>query len=108
MPTVTLPSPSRRAHSWDLRNLRSPGISLIVGSGVLVCRPVVGWVRSLANGGPGKSNPRLRLAIAHERELHHPPGHPAAAHVPAHLAGLAGGEPRYAPTRPPVRCEQAR
>src|SRR5690606_13782895 len=28
-PTVTRPLPSARAHSWDLRNLRSPGISLI-------------------------------------------------------------------------------
>jgi hypothetical protein len=26
-----LPSPSTRAHSWDFRNFRSPGISLIVG-----------------------------------------------------------------------------
>src|SRR3546814_6091453 len=38
-----------------------------------------------------RSNPRLRLAIAHERELHHPHRDLAAADVDAHVAVRAQG-----------------
>src|SRR3546814_12656266 len=38
MPTVTLPSPSTRAHSWDFMNFRSPGISLMLVLRMCCCR----------------------------------------------------------------------
>src|SRR5690606_22266377 len=81
MPTVTLPSPSTRAHSWDLLNFRSPGISLILGSGGGVV-----WTGNLRV----VASLDLRLAFAHERELHHPHRYLAAADVHPH-AGVGAG-----------------
>src|SRR5690606_19819447 len=81
IPTVTRPLPSARTHSWDLRNLRSPGISLI-GKAPLAL-------------GPGSGEDAgLRLAFADERELHPPDRHLAATDVDPHLARLAGGNAR--------------
>src|SRR3546814_13478081 len=91
MPTVTLPSPSRRAHSWDFRMFRSPGISLIVCSGVVV-DDRVGVGRSVANRGRGESNSRLRLTLADERELHHAHRHLAATDVDADATVPTGRE----------------
>src|SRR5688500_14933056 len=95
MPTVTLPSPSTRAHSWDLRNFRSPGISLIVGSGS-AGREGVDSVSK--HGGYGSSAWRsdavLHPALTDERALHQAHRHFAAADVDPHIAGGAGGNAR--------------
>src|SRR5690606_29858046 len=104
MPTVTLPSPSTRAHSWDLLNFRSPGISLILGSGWGVVRTGDLWVAASLD---------LRLAFAHEREFHHPHRHLAAADVHPHAgvgAGrdVAGGDAREGDRLAQRRREGAR
>src|SRR5690606_11120709 len=101
IPTVTRPLRSGRAHSLDLRSLRSPGISLI-GKAPLA-QGYVGTVVSLSSAqpevnlalGPGSGEDAgLRLAFADERELHHPDRHLAATDVDPHLARLAGGDAR--------------
>src|SRR5690606_1039997 len=87
MPTVTLPSPSTRVHSWDFRNFRSPGISLMGYSAATGG----GWKgNSLTTGRKPLGGPLpdtsgqhavLRLAVTHEREFHHPHRHLAAADI---------------------------
>src|SRR5690606_40949616 len=91
MPTVTLPSPSMRAHSWDFMNFRSPGISLIA-----VLRKQRWWrvgVASVAKARGAGSNALGGLAAAHEGPGHDAHRDFAAADVDAHLARLAGRDP---------------
>src|SRR5690242_21551978 len=100
MPTRIRPSSSTRAHSWDLRNFRSPGISLMIGVQSLQ------WV----GGGRGDSSASIRcrrcriggknsdavagLAVAHERVLHQAHRQLASANVHADVAGLTGRDTR--------------
>src|SRR5512139_2933679 len=58
IPTVTVPSASRRAHSWDLRNRRSAGTLLMVCSVKERCSV------TCASEGDGD------LAVADERRPH--------------------------------------
>src|SRR5690606_8175118 len=98
MPTVTLPSPSTRAHSWDFRNFRSPGISLIVDSALV--RASGEGTASVAKPGAAAASAAGRngsecLAVAHERDPDHPHRHLAAADVHPHAGGdLAGRHAR--------------
>src|SRR5699024_5307134 len=78
MPTRTRPSSSRRAHSWDLRNFRSPGMSLMA------------WFLSWVPGNAGESDAFARLAVAHEGVFHPAQRDFATADVHFHLAQVAG------------------
>src|SRR3546814_2845779 len=63
MPTVTLPSPSTRAHSWDFMNFRSPGISLMLVLRMCCCRWKEG--ASLAKEKDRKSTRLNSITNAH-------------------------------------------